>query len=30
MASWFDFHPVAKPAPKKFTAVPSRPKSTRR
>jgi len=30
IASWFNFEPVAKPAPKKFTAVPSRPKPTRK
>ena len=30
IASWFHFQPVAKPAPKKFSAVLSRPKPTRR
>jgi GT2 family glycosyltransferase len=30
MASWFSFEPVSKPAPKKFTAVPTRSKAARR
>jgi GT2 family glycosyltransferase len=30
MASWFSFEPVSKPAPKKFTPVPSRSKAARR
>jgi GT2 family glycosyltransferase len=30
MASWFSFHPVAKPAPKKFSSAVSRTKATRR
>jgi len=30
MASWFDFKPVSKPAPKKFAAVLSRSKAARR
>jgi GT2 family glycosyltransferase len=30
IASWFDFEPVSKPAPKKFAAALSRPKATRR
>jgi hypothetical protein len=30
IASWFDFEPVSKPAPKKFTAALSRPKAARR
>ncbi len=30
IASWFNFEPVAKPAPKKFAAVPARPKPTRK
>ncbi|MES1262154.1 MAG: glycosyltransferase family 2 protein [Acidobacteriota bacterium] len=29
IASWFDFHPVSKPAPKKFTAALTPPKTTR-
>jgi GT2 family glycosyltransferase len=30
MASWFDFRPVSKPAPKKFTVAAPRPKAARR
>lgn len=30
MASWFDFEPVSKPAPKKFAPVPTRSKAARR
>jgi len=30
MASWFDFEPVSKPAPKKFAAATTRSKATRR
>jgi GT2 family glycosyltransferase len=30
MASWFDFKPVSKPAPKKFTAALTRSKASRR
>jgi GT2 family glycosyltransferase len=30
MASWFDFKPVSKPAPKKFTAAVTRSKAARR
>jgi hypothetical protein len=30
IASWFDFEPVSKPAPKKFAAVLSRTKAARR
>jgi GT2 family glycosyltransferase len=30
MASWFSFVPVSKPAPKKFTPVPTRSKAARR
>ncbi len=30
MASWFNFTPVSKPAPKKFTALPARSKAARR
>jgi hypothetical protein len=30
MASWFNFTPVSKPAPKKFTASVTRSKATRR
>jgi GT2 family glycosyltransferase len=30
MASWFSFHPVSKPAPKKFSTTATRPKATRR
>jgi GT2 family glycosyltransferase len=30
MASWFDFKPVSKPAPKKFSAAPARSKATGR
>ncbi len=30
MASWFNFDPVSKPAPKKFAPVPSRTKTTKR
>ncbi len=30
MASWFAFHPVSKPAPKKFAAAMTRTKATRR
>jgi hypothetical protein len=30
MASWFDFRPVSKPAPKKFAATAPRSKAARR
>ena len=30
MASWFDFHPVSKPAPRKFAAALTRTKAARR
>jgi GT2 family glycosyltransferase len=30
IASWFSFHPVSKPAPKKFSAAMTRTKATRR
>jgi hypothetical protein len=30
MASWFNFTPVSKPAPKKFTALPARSRAARR
>ena len=30
MASWFNFEPVSKPAPKKFAPVPTRTKATKR